>query len=70
VPIETLCQSVERVSVQTLVVNTPNLKNDSEVARLGQENMRIDKPNQDSAARLNEPVSPVILEDSLKPKTL
>src|SRR5260370_41451017 len=41
---EALCQAVERVSVQALVVDAPNFKDDTEISRLGEENMGIDKP--------------------------
>src|SRR5260370_41329342 len=41
---EALCQAVERVPVQALVVDAPNLKDDAEVSGLGEENMGIDKP--------------------------
>src|SRR6266481_5591432 len=42
--LEALCETVERVHVKALVINTPNLKDDSEVARLGHEHMGINKP--------------------------
>src|SRR6266404_1065016 len=41
---EALCEAIERVPIKALVINTPDLKNDSEVARLGQEHMGINKP--------------------------
>src|SRR5216683_164286 len=41
---EALCETVERVPVKALVINTPDLKDDSEVSRLGQEHMGINKP--------------------------
>src|SRR5260370_31308931 len=41
---EALCQAVERVPVQALVVDAPNFKDDAEVSRLGEENMGIHKP--------------------------
>src|SRR2546429_7948886 len=40
---EALCQAVERVSVQALVVDAPNFKDDTEVSRLGEEDVGIDK---------------------------
>src|SRR5258708_26713931 len=36
--LEALCQAVERVSVQALIVDAPNFKDDTEVSRLGEEN--------------------------------
>src|SRR5882724_11124827 len=41
---ETLCQSVERVPIQALVVNALNFEDDAQVAGLGEENMGIDEP--------------------------
>src|SRR5439155_20681035 len=64
---ESLCQAVERVSVQALVVDAPNFKDDTEVSRLGEEDVGIDKPVKIhllvERTRLR-----VILENSLKPK--
>src|SRR5882724_10931648 len=40
---EAFCQAVERVAVQALVVDAPNLKDDAQISGLGKENMRIDK---------------------------
>src|SRR6266403_3365135 len=40
---EALCQAVERVPIQALVIDAPNLKDDAQVSGLGKENMRIDK---------------------------
>src|SRR5258708_40357248 len=64
---ETLCQAVKRVPIQALVVDAPNFKDDTEVSRLGEENLGIDKPVKIhllvKRTRLR-----VILEDSLKPK--
>src|SRR6266849_4876183 len=40
---EALCQAVERVPIQALVIDAPNLKDDAQVSGFGKENMRIDK---------------------------
>src|SRR6266403_426092 len=40
---EALCQAVERVPIQALVVDPPNLKEDAQVSGLGKESMRTDK---------------------------
>src|SRR5258708_5611381 len=64
---EALCQAVKRVPIQALVVDAPNFKDDTEIPRLGEEGMGIDKPVKIhlfvERTRLR-----VILEDSLKPK--
>src|SRR5579859_1071123 len=43
---EALSETIERVPVQALVINTPDLKDDAEVSRLGQEDMGINEPVQ------------------------
>src|SRR6266481_1994964 len=64
---EALCQAVESVSVQALVIDAPNFKDDTEIPRLGKEDMGIDKPVKIHLLVERTRLS-VILEDSLKPK--
>src|SRR6266513_406652 len=64
---EALCQAVERVPIQALVIDAPNLKDDAQVFGFGKENMRIDKAIQVHLF-VEGTCLFVILEDSLKPK--
>src|SRR5712692_7050106 len=41
---EALCEAIERVPIQALIIDASNLKNNSEVTCLGQEDMGINEP--------------------------
>src|SRR6266699_3216461 len=64
---EALCQAVERVPIQALVIDAPDFKDDAQVSGLGKENMRIDKAEQVHLF-VEGTCLVVILEDSLEPK--
>src|SRR5260370_40199731 len=64
---EALCQAVKRVPIQALVVDAPNFKDDTEIPRLGEKDMGIDK-HVKSHLLVERTHLRLILVDALKPK--